>query len=271
MKLISSGLNNVGSYLSVHKGSFLIWALLIVAMEKAAQRMDSYMKSIIGNVAITGGGILDDLVATTSAVKGAMSSLKGGFGGLSGSKGGGGGSPVGPSGSTGGTLGAAVASIGRKFSAASAAADVVGSGGVAQATMGGALFGAGAAIAHAVNGGRFQSSLKNGGKFASSVIGRVAHGNGAKDYGFIQDTAKSATASNSMSHYFGGGSYSNATIGNGEASAQTTGGNVNFYAADSHQVPDAGTYESVTAKDGSQWYKQISKAGSSAPKAPRRL
>lgn len=270
LALISSGLHNAGDYFKNDNGNLLIWALLMVAMEKAAQRMDSYMKSIVGNVAITGGGILDDLVATAGAVKGATKAVFGG------GKGGAltGGLAAAAGGATAGTIGGFASAVGRKFSPSSFAADAAGSGGVRQ-SAGGMALGFAPAIARGVAGAAFKASLEKGGDFATSVVGRIAHGNGNKDYGHLNNTP---AASKSFAHFFGSSGYPapdmhSTTIGNGEATTRVgTDTTLRYFDADKFRAPDAGTYTRAQAADGSTWYKQEFKdTDASKPKAPERL
>ena len=270
LKLISSGLHNVGTYMGTPNANFLIWALLMVAMEKSAQSMDSYMKSIVGNVAITGGGILDDVVATAGTLKGRAKSVTGGGKGFSSGVS----AAAGAAGATAGTLGGLAATVGRKFTPSSFAADAAGSGGIRQ-SAGGAAFGLASVLARGVAGEAFKSSLNKGGGFATSTIGRIAHGNGNKDYGFLNN---SDTAAKSFSHYFTGSGFNpsqmhSTSIGNGQASTRAgTDTTVRYFDASKYRAPDAGTFTRATAADGSTWYKQQFKdTDTNKPKAPERL
>ncbi len=260
LKLISSGLNHLGDYMSGPNSNFMIWALLIVAMEKGAQRMDSYMKSIIGNVAITGGGILDDLVATAGAVKSLIKGSSGHVGGLA---------TKSSATTTAGTFGSFAESVGRKFSPSSFAADAAGTGGVRQSSSSAA-----GAVARGLAGVAFASSLNKGGNFATSVISRIAHGSGSKDYG----TMTGETASKSFSHFFTASSVSpsnmnNTTIGNGVAATRVgSDTNIRYFDANKFRAPDVGTYTMAKGADGSDWYKQEFKdTDTNKPRAPERL
>lgn len=269
LKLISSGLTSISTY----KGSFITWALLVIAMEKGAQAMDSYLRSIVGNVAITGNGILDDMAAVAGSLKGLASSFSGGHSGSVGT--------IAESVATAGTGAAAASIIGRKFAASSFAADAVADGGRRQSVGGGiaaeVATGFAPSIARGIAGKAFNSSLNNDGNFATKTISRVAHGNGSKDYGTIADSKSSAIGSKSFAHYFKGGGYSAdqlncAYIGNGEASARIGGDQtVKYFDAQKFRAPKAGSYMVENASDGSRWYKQSFNTDGKAPAKPERL
>ena len=72
LKLILSGFNAGGS-------NFIIKLLMILAMSKIAQRMDSYLQQLGIGVATTGGNMVDDLIAGAQGLK----SLTGRIGGKS--------------------------------------------------------------------------------------------------------------------------------------------------------------------------------------------
>lgn len=116
-------------------------------------------------------------------------------------------------------------------------------------------------------GGRiFQSSLKKGGGFANAMIGRIATGNIAST-----GTISGEGAADSLMSYMGYTalgpdaadvpSFSGVDMGGGHILATETNGEhpegiaMGMYHVDQYMPPD-GEYITVTAADGTSWYKQ---------------
>lgn len=280
LSLIDSGMGSLGSNVG-HLSDFVLWALVIIAMEKAAQSIDNYIKSIIGNGAITGNGILDDIVATAGTLKASASGIAGlfGSGGKTGGGSGGGGNPKAPpSASKGNVFSQAQGFTKSDYVKAGWKAGAVGVAGMA--AVQGIKTGA-HKVAEGWNALDLDDCLKSG-RTSSTLnanIAKAAHGNGAKYGGFINDaTSKTPIASKAANYYVGGGTsnFHDTTIGDGKISAHSTdtngnGSTVKYFAATHYRAPDADTYTPVTAKDGSSWYKQQWADGETAPKAPERL
>ena len=117
-----------------------------------------------------------------------------------------------------------------------------------------------------IGGAAFNSSLSKGGGFANSVIGKIATGNMS-----TSGSISGATASDALMSYMGytalgeGAtdipSFSDVEIGGGHIFATETsdehpeGIAIGMYHADQYMKPD-GNYTTVTAADGTSWYKQ---------------
>lgn len=280
LAVIDSGMYSLGHHDGDTSFNIVIWALCIIAFEKAAQSLDNYMKSIIGNGAITGNGILDDLVATFGTLKEggkALGSFLGGSSSGGGGRSGGGGSSVPPSEAAGNAFQGRTAHTAGDYAKA---AWKSGGLGVAAMAASDGMRAAGHAVHAAAANMELQDCLKMGRTSSSlnAAISKAAHGAGINYGGYINDTAKSAYASDAANYYVGGGqsSFKDTTIGDGEINTHTTDSagndmNVKYSAASHFRAPEAGSYENVTAKDGSKWYKQQWQAGEQAPKAPERI
>ena len=141
-------------------GNLFIWFLCAVSFLKISQKIDSFMTSLGINVGRTGGSMMAEMLIAGRALGGAAKATGGAIGNIfnrghsnttnqaTGQAFTGGG---------GGMIGVAKRAVGNA-AAASATNTAVGLGSV----VGGAMFG---------------SSLNNGGKFATDVVGAVATGN----------------------------------------------------------------------------------------------
>lgn len=249
-----------------NSGAMIIWSICMLAMMKAAQKMDSYMASMGMTVAQTGGSMLDVILSTVAGAR-ALTSGLGGFGRRSG--GGSGNSGL----AKGGKIGTVFGQVANKFKPSTYAADAVTAGGRLQGfgSLGGSIsrLAAGTAFKHSLG----QSGT--GGNLATATIAKIAHGNTAQT-GMLKDTAKSDLASRSLAHFLPsmasqGGSngehLKDVTITGGQISGQaydTQSGeyrDFSLYDANMHHPPTNGNYDTVTAADGSSWYRQIAQRG----------
>ena len=170
-------------------GNLFIWFLCAVSFLKISQKIDSFMTSLGINVGRTGGSMMAEMLIAGRALGGAAKATGGAIGNIfnrghsnttnqaTGQAFTGGG---------GGMIGVAKRAVGNA-AAASATNTAVGLGSV----VGGAMFG---------------SSLNNGGKFATDVVGAVATGNISK-----VGSITGAKAAQALTSYLGYG----ATAGNG--------------------------------------------------------
>ena len=170
-------------------GNLFIWFLCAVSFLKISQKIDSFMTSLGINVGRTGGSMMAEMLIAGRALGGAAKATGGAIGNIfnrghsnttnqaTGQAFAGGG---------GGMIGVAKRAVGNA-AAASATNTAVGLGSV----VGGAMFG---------------SSLNNGGKFATDVVGAVATGNISK-----VGSITGAKAAQALTSYLGYG----ATAGNG--------------------------------------------------------
>lgn len=223
-------------------GNVFIWFLCAIAFLKVSQKIDSFMSSLGINVGHTGGNMLAEAMIAAKGVATAKNFAGGTNGGHS-SSGGSSGTGGGTSFMSGGLAGV----VSRSFTNSA----------VKKAT--GASDGG-------LGGKAYESSVSKGGGFANSVIGRVATGNisttgsitgkGAEDalasymgYAAMEDSAKD------VPHF------SNVEIGGGRIMATETseehpeGIAIGMYHADQYAAP-SGDYTTVTAADGTSWYKQ---------------
>ena len=227
-------------------GNILIWFLCAIAFLKVSQKIDSFMSSLGINVGHTGGSMLAEAMIAMRGV-GVAKSIAGGRGGGGTS---GGSSSPGSSGSGGGTgfmSGGLAGVVSRKFTN-SAVKNATGNkdGGIA--------------------GAAFNSSVSKGGGFANRVIGNVATGNAA-----TTGTISGEKAPDALMSYMGYAalgenaddvpSFSNVEIGGGRISATETSADhpegipMAMYHTDKYAAPE-GDYTTVTAADGTSWYKQ---------------
>lgn len=221
-------------------GNVFIWFLCAIAFLKVSQKIDSFMSSLGINVGHTGGSMLAEAMIAARGLT-TIKNFSGGEGGRSsagGSSGSGRTTPM-----SGGLAGV----VSRRFeSSAVKKATDSGSGGL--------------------GGMAYASSVSKGGGFANSVIGKVATGNisttgsmtgkGAEDalMSYMGYTALEQGATDIPS-------YSNVEIGGGRILATETtaehpeGIAIGMYHTDQYMAP-SGEYSTVTAKDGTTWYKQ---------------
>ena len=213
-------------------GNLLIWFLCAVAFLKVSQKIDSFMSSLGINVGHTGGSMLSELMIAAKGV------AKIG-GGSRGSGGGGNSTDF----YQGGLVGIAGRSIERS---------------AAQSTTGSGSGGLGAMA--------YNTSVQSGGGFANRVIGNIATGKITTDGTISGDNAPQALMSYLGYTALGEGaadvpSFSNVEIGGGRISATEVSAEhpegiaMGMYHADQYMAPE-GAYTTVTAADGSTWYKQ---------------
>lgn len=223
-------------------GNIFVWFLCAIAFLKVSQKIDSFMSSLGINVGHTGGSMLAEAMIAMRGV-GVAKSFMGGRGG-----GGGGGSSGGSSGG------------GNTFMKGGL------SGVVSRKVTNTAINNANGSKSGGLGGMAFNSSLGKGGGFANSVIGKIATGSIAST-----GTISGEKAADSLMSYMGYTalgpdaedvpSFSNVEIGGGhifatEANAEHPEGiAMGMYHADQYMPPE-GEYTTVTAADGSSWYKQ---------------
>lgn len=247
-------------------GNLFIWFLCAIAFLKISQKIDSFMSSLGISVGKTGGSMIGDLMVAAKGVK-AAASLGGKFAGF-GAKGSGAGNAAASGGFFGG--------IGRKVA-----------GGAADAASGS---GGAGGIMSAIGKKMYGSSLENGGKFATDVIGSIARGERSQMGSISGSNAKTA-----MESYFGYNTNKTSTVRGGTENSNRTsfssdvsvsgrvdtpppqfsdiemgGGRITgtemtsthpdgigfaMYDAEKYDKPD-GKFEVATAVDGSKWYKQ---------------
>jgi len=195
-------------------GNLFIWFLCAVSFLKISQKIDSFMTSLGINVGRTGGSMMAEMLIAGRALGGAAKATGGAIGNIfnrghsnttnqaTGQAFTGGG---------GGMIGIAKRAVGNA-AAASATNTAVGLGSV----VGGAMFG---------------SSLNNGGKFATDVVGAVATGNISR-----VGSITGAKAAQALTSYLGYG----ATAGNG------TGAPSSKLAMNADSIPSAAG-ESLTS------------------------
>ena len=195
-------------------GNLFIWFLCAVSFLKISQKIDSFMTSLGINVGRTGGSMMAEMLIAGRALGGAAKATGGAIGNIfnrghsnttnqaTGQAFTGGG---------GGMIGVAKRAVGNA-AAASATNTAVGLGSV----VGGAMFG---------------SSLNNGGKFATDVVGAVATGNISR-----VGSITGAKAAQALTSYLGYG----VTAGNG------TGAPSSKLATNADSIPSAAG-ESLTS------------------------
>ncbi len=221
-------------------GNILIWFLCAVAFLKISQKIDSFMSSLGINVGHTGGSMLSEMMVAARGLS--MASRAGGnsTGGASG--GGGSGSD------SGGFMQGGLAGVVSRSVERSAMQSVTGESG------GG------------IGGMAYSSSVGKGGGFANRVIGNIANGRISTNGSITGDNASQALMSYMGYTAMGEGatdvpSFSNVEIGGGRIMATETSAEhpdgiaIGMYSADQYMAPE-GNYTTVTAADGSSWYKQ---------------
>ena len=222
-------------------GNIFIWFLCAVAFLKVSQKIDTFMSSLGINVGHTGGSMMSEMMIAARGISTAQ-----GFVGHGGSRGSSGKGSSGGDGATfmqGGLVGAVSRSIER---------------GAARSATGNGTGG--------IGGMAYNSSVSKGGGFANQVIGNIATGRIASSGTISGENAPGALMS--FLGYTAMGeeatdipSFSNVEIGGGrimatEISATHPAGiAIGMYNADQYMPPD-GDYTTITAADGSSWYKQ---------------
>ena len=221
-------------------GNIFVWFLCAIAFLKVSQKIDSFMSSLGINVGHTGGSMLTEALIAMRGVGMAKSFMGGRGGGGGGSSGGGGG--------------------GNTFLKGGL------SGVVNRKVTNNAIGNANGSKSGGLGGMAFNSSLGKGGGFANSVIGKIATGSISST-----GTISGEKAADSLMSYMGYTalgpdaedvpSFSNVEIGGGHIFATETtaehpeGIAMGMYHADQYMPPE-GDYTTVTAADGTSWYKQ---------------
>lgn len=226
-------------------GNILVWFLCAIAFLKVSQKIDSFMSSLGINVGHTGGSMLAEALIAARGV-GMASSIAGGkgfsFGGF-----GKGGSSSGSSGNGSIFKGGLAGMVNRGVTNNA----VKNANGTKSGGLGGKIYG---------------SSVAKGGGFANRVIGNIANGD-VRSTGTISGEG----ASEALMSYMGftalgensedTPSFTNVEIGRGRITGTEISGDnpegIGFamYSTDKYSAPE-GDYSTVTAADGSNWYKQ---------------
>ena len=218
-------------------GNLFVWFLCAIAFLKVSQKIDSFMSSLGINVGHTGGSMLAEAMIAMRGI-GVAKNYSGKVGGSGRSSGGGGNTFM-----KGGL-----------------------SGVVSRKVTNTAINNANGSKSGGLGGMAFNSSLGKGGGFANSVIGKIATGN-------ISSTGSISgeNAADSLMSYMGYTalgpdaegvpSFSDVEIGGGHIFATETndehpeGIAMGMYHTDQYMPPE-GEYTTVTAADGTSWYKQ---------------
>ena len=222
-------------------GNIFIWFLCAIGFLKVSQKIDSFMSSLGINVGHTGGSMLAEAMIAARGIASVKS-----FGGH-----GRGGSRSGAS--SGGASGGGFASGGL-------------AGVVSRSFQNSAVKNATGSKEGGLGGKAFASSLEKGGGFANRVIGTVATGNISTTGSMTGEKASAA-----LSSYLGYTAlgedaedvpnFSNVEIGGGRIMATETSSEhpegiaIGMYHTDQYMAP-SGEYSTVTAADGTIWYKQ---------------
>ena len=157
-------------------GNLLIWFLCAVGFLKISQKIDSFMSGLGINVGNTGSSMLTEMLLAGRGVGAAASVFGGAVGGA-----------VNNAAST--AYNSSKAFTGGGNSVISIAKRAVGNTAAAGATQ------RGVGISGAIGGAMFASSLNNGGRLASNVIGAVATGNYSKVGSITGEKASQALTS----------------------------------------------------------------------------
>ncbi|MCC8026602.1 MAG: hypothetical protein LIP16_15050 [Clostridium sp.] len=224
-------------------GNVFIWFLCAIAFLKVSQKIDSFMSSLGINVGHTGGSMIAEAMIAARGISAVKGFSGGGFrgGGSSGSRSSSGGASAAASFMSGGLAGA----VGRQFA----------NGAVKNAT---------GVSSGGIGGRMFTSSVGKGGDFANNVIGTVARGSIS-----AVGSMTGESASQGLLSYMGytgmeagdAPAFSDVEIGGGRImGTETTAEHPNgiafgMYHADQYTAPE-GEFSTVTAVDGSKWYKQ---------------
>lgn len=217
-------------------GNIFIWFLCAVAFLKVSQKIDTFMNALGINVGHTGGSMLGELMIAFKGVQ-AIS---------------------------GGTFGSRRGSGGSSSSSGSDAPFLSGwfAGAVGRTTERHAASSVTNQQNYTISQRLYNSSVQRGGDFANTVIGAVAKGN-IKEQGSITGDR----AAEAMTSYFGyagksgAPQFSDTEIGGGRIIGKESVGGAAptefaMYNADQYMKPDT-PFTTVTATDGSKWYKQV--------------
>lgn len=219
-------------------GNIFIWFLCAIGFLKVSQKIDSFMSSLGINVGHTGGSMLAEALIAARGVA-TVKSFGGGHGR---------GGSHGSTGESAGFMSGGLAGVvGRSFQ----------HGAVKNATGNGS---------GGLGGKAFASSMNKGGGFANRIIGTVATGSISTTGSMTGEKASAALSSYLGYTALGEGAedvpaFSNVEIGGGRIMATETSGEypegiaVGMYHADQYMAP-SGEYSTVTATDGTTWYKQ---------------
>lgn len=218
-------------------GNAFIWFLCAIAFLKVSQKIDSFLASIGINAGHTGGSLMAEAMIAMKSFTG-VKNLAGGmsFGGSSFKAGA---SHTSASFMAGGLAG----TVGRSFTQG-AMQSVTGQGG------------------NPISRKLYESSLEKGGEFATNVTGAVAKG--SINYTGSMTGSQAAQALSSYMGHAGmpdAPTFSKVEIGGGRIMGTETsiehpdGIEFGMYSADQYMTPE-GAYETVTAADNSQWYRQ---------------
>ncbi len=218
-------------------GNIFVWFLCAIAFLKVSQKIDSFMSSLGINVGHTGGSMLSEAIIAARGLGAVKNAIGGGYGKSAASSEGGGNTFM-----KGGLSGI----VSRKITNSA----VNNANGTKSGGLGGAVF---------------NSSLSKGGSFANSVIGNIAAGDAS------MGTITGEKAAEALKSYMGYGgleddaenvpSFSEVEIGGGHIFATETdeehpgGIRTGMYNTDRYMPPE-GDYTTVTAADGTTWYKQ---------------
>lgn len=217
-------------------GNLFVWFLCAVAFLKVSQKIDSFMSSLGINVGHTGGSMLSELMIAARGIATAR--------GISGSgRSSAGSNSDGETFLQGGLVGAAGRSIERSAARSSTGN---GSGGIGEMA--------------------YNSSVRQGGGFANRVIGSIAKGRISTGGTISGENAPQALMSYLGYTALGSDatdvpSFSNVEIGGGHITATEVstehpeGIEIGMYSTDQYMTPE-GDYTTVTAADGTTWYKQ---------------
>lgn len=220
-------------------GNLFVWFLCAIAFLKVSQKIDSFMSSLGINVGHTGGSMLAEAMIAMRGIGMAKNfSGKGGVGGGNGSGGSGGDTFM-----KGGL-----------------------SGIVSRKVTNTAINNANGSKSGGLGGMAFNSSLGKGGGFANSVIGKIATGSLSSTGSISGKNAADCLASYMGYTALGPDaegvpSFSDVEIGGGHIFATETndehpeGIAMGMYHTDQYMPPE-GEYTTVTAADGTSWYKQ---------------
>ena len=175
-------------------GNVFIWFLCAIGFLKVSQKIDSFMASLGVNVGRTGGSMLAELMVAGRGIATAAGALGGTVFNRHSSHNTQGSSQAAGAAFTGGGNG--IVSVTRRAAGNAAAASATGSGSGLSGLVGGAMF---------------DTSLKNGGHFATSVIGAVAKGN-ISTVGSITGEKASEALSSYMGYVPGDGDHSDGGV-----------------------------------------------------------
>lgn len=216
-------------------GNLFVWFLCAVAFLKVSQKIDSFMSSLGINVGHTGGSLLAEAMI---AVRGAATAKQ----------------------FTGGFKGSSRSNDGLKFLSGGLA------GVVSRNVTNNAVKNATGNSETGLGGKIYNSSVNKGGGFANTVISKVATGDISSTGSITGKGAESALMSYMGYTALGNNatgipSFSDVEIGGGRITAteksdeHPEGIKMGMYNTNQYSAP-SGKYSTVTAVDGSTWYKQ---------------